>query len=188
MKPNWSQDKYIEAWDIATLAHQGQTYPGPIEGQRFDYINHIGSVTMELIWALTEDESLNGDLAVQCAILHDIIEDTKCTYQDLKAKFGSKVANGVNALTKNGSLPKNEQMDDSLERIKRQPKEIWMVKLADRITNMSQPPYHWGAEKRKVYKEQAQLILDQLGTANKLLATRLSERISMYSNYIDMAE
>jgi len=43
MESNWSQDVYLKAWDFATIAHQGQTYAGPIAGQRIDYINHIGS-------------------------------------------------------------------------------------------------------------------------------------------------
>ena len=186
MKPNWSQDKYMQAWKFASLAHHGQTYPGPIENQQFDYIYHVSSVAMELIWALTESDSLNGDLAVQCALLHDVIEDTDCTYQDLVDKFGVEVSDGVQALTKDKSLPKNDQMMDSLERIKQQPKEVWMVKLADRITNMSKPPYNWDAKKRSAYKSQATLILDQLGTANKLLANRLTERIHLYSDYIDL--
>ena len=183
---NWSQDAYIKAWDFATLAHHGQTYGGPIEGQRIDYINHVGSVAMELIWALNGSPELNGNLGVQCALLHDVIEDTEHTYDQVKSEFGEAVANGVMALTKDESLStKREQMIDSLNRIKQQPLEVWMVKLSDRITNLSAPPAYWSAEKRNNYKEEAVLILDQLGGANDLLAKRINQRIDEYAKYIN---
>lgn len=76
---NWNQDIYIKAWDFATIAHHGQTYGGPKEGQRIEYINHIGSVAMELIWALSQTTDIDGSLAIQCALLHDTIEDTAVT-------------------------------------------------------------------------------------------------------------
>jgi len=184
---NWSQDIYVKAWDFATIAHHGQTYGGPAEGQRIDYINHIGSVAMELIWALHSSTQLNGDLGIQCALLHDTIEDTEVTYDNIKSEFGSEVANGVLALTKNETLStKREQMLDSLLRIKEQPIEVWMVKLADRITNLSAPPAYWDKEKRINYREEAILILNELGPANKLLSERISQRIEDYTKFLDM--
>lgn len=42
---------------------------------------------------------------------------------------------------------KKLQMQDSLRRIKSQPREVWMVKMADRITNLQPPPGHWSEEK-----------------------------------------
>jgi len=183
---NWSQDIYIKAWDFASLAHYGQTYGGPAAGQQIDYINHIGSVAMELIWALNCSEDVNGDLAIQCALLHDTIEDTDVTYEQVKYEFGQCVADGVLALSKDDSLPsKREQMIDSLARIKEQPKEVWMVKLADRITNLSMPPENWDREKRLNYRDEAVLILNELGAVSKLLADRISKRISEYTSFID---
>jgi (p)ppGpp synthase/HD superfamily hydrolase len=72
---------------------------------------------------------------MQVAILHDTIEDTDATYDDLSDKFGSRVADGVLALTKDSTLPsKSAKMADSLQRIEAQPIEIAIVKLCDRIT------------------------------------------------------
>lgn len=185
MKQNWSQDIYVKAWDFATTAHEGQTYGGPVKGQRIPYINHIGSVTMELICGLNSDANLNGNLAIQCALLHDTIEDTDIDFYAIEAEFGLDVAQGVQALTKNESLAtKEEQMLDSLERIKLQPKEVWMVKLADRITNLSEPPEYWTSEKRTKYCEEAMSIHNHLHEANELLATRLLSRAKYYINYI----
>lgn len=185
MKQNWSQDIYVKAWDFATMAHEGQTYGGPIEGQRIPYINHIGSVAMELICGLNSDLNLDGNLAVQCALLHDAIEDTDIQFNDIEAEFGLAVAQGVQALTKDESLAtKEEQMLDSIERIKLQPKEVWMVKLADRITNLSKPPAYWTSEKRTKYREEALIIHQHLHEANEPLAARLLTRAEHYKNYI----
>lgn len=186
MKQNWSQDIYVKAWDFATMAHEGQTYGGPTEGQRIPYINHIGSVAMELICGLGSDESLDGNLAIQCALLHDTIEDTNINFETIESHFGLEVAQGVQALTKNESLTtKDEQILDSIKRIKLQPKEVWMVKLADRITNLSEPPAYWPSEKRTKYREEALIIHKHLSISNELLATRLLSRSESYKKYIN---
>ena len=117
------------------------------------------------------------------------LEDPGIKYDNLKDEFGIRVADGVHALTKDESigsdLSKQErkklQMTDSLERIKKQPKEVWMVKLADRITNLQPPPLHWDQEKISNYKQEAKLIYDNLKDASKFLADRLKEKIDNYN-------
>ena len=47
------------------------------------------------------------------------------------------------------------QMADSLARIKQQPKEVWLVKLADRSANLGKPPHYWSAEKILAYRQEA---------------------------------
>jgi len=60
----------------------------------------------------------------------------------------SIVAIAVSSLSKNENLPREMQMQDSLDRILQLPKEVWAVKLADRITNLQPPPAYWDAEKK----------------------------------------
>ncbi|WP_320043055.1 HD domain-containing protein [uncultured Desulfobacter sp.] len=139
---------------------------------------------MEIIAALNHESDMNGNLAVQAAILHDTIEDTDTTYDELFSEFGQPVADGVLALTKDEAIEKQHQMSDSLRRIKRQPIEIWMVKLADRITNLQMPPANWTIEKRRNYLDQARLIWEELKSGNKFLSTRLNEKIQVYQLYI----
>lgn len=182
----WSPDIYAKAWEFATLAHQEQTYGGKTEGVKINYINHIGSVAMEVINAIQlTPNNLNANLAVQCALLHDIIEDTKFTYDDLTKEFGKKVADGVLALTKDESLTsKADMMTDSLNRIRQQPHEIWMVKMADRICNLYHPPYYWKNEKIISYKKEAFIIFNKLKIANSYLANRLENKINDYSSFL----
>lgn len=177
----WNQDKYVEAWNYASHIHNGQKVPG----SDIPYLNHLGLVAMEAATAIANENIQNPNILVVCALLHDSIEDTSATYEDIENTFGTQIADGVLALTKNVQLPsKFEQMQDSIRRIKNQPKEVWMVKLCDRITNLQPPPEHWGKEKIATYQNEAQFILEQLGEANPLLANRLKMKITAYNKYL----
>jgi (p)ppGpp synthase/HD superfamily hydrolase len=144
---------------------------------------HLSFVAMEVMAALNEDPERDGNLAIQCALLHDVIEDTDMTYEAVKAEFGKQVAQGVLALTKDTTLEKPLQMPDSLRRIRQQPPEIWMVKLADRISNLAPPPYYWTKVKIRGYREEAIEIQTALHKASRLLAERLQEKIEAYKAY-----
>jgi len=178
MKPGWSQELYIKAFKFAAEAHKKQNLPG----SDLPYVIHLTLVSMEIMAVLSVEDDFDGDLAIQCALLHDVIEDAGIKYDNIKNEFGVKVVDGVNALSKNKAIKsKKEQMIDSLERIKKQPKEVWMVKLADRITNLQPPPLHWDQEKISKYKQEAKLIYDKLKDGNKFLADRLKHKIDSYN-------
>ncbi len=178
--PNWSQEIYIKAYRFAAHAHQGQKVPGT----EISYIMHLSFVSMEVIAALNVEQERNGNLAIQCALLHDTIEDTDTTFEQIEAEFGEAVANGVLALTKNNSLEKSLQMTDSLQRIKEQLPEISMVKLADRITNLQTPPYYWKQDKIVRYRAEAISIYEALKDASPFLASRLALKIESYQVFI----
>lgn len=180
MSINWSQEEYIKAYKFAAHKHQGQKFPGT----KISYIMHLSFVSMEMIAALNEEKERDGNLAIQCAILHDTVEDTNTTFEELETEFGLPVANGVLALSKDSSLDKSVQMHDSLQRIKKQPKEIWMVKLADRITNLQAPPGYWKQDKIIRYREEAVYIYDALKDASPFLAARLASKIEGYKLFI----
>jgi len=86
----------------------------------------------------------------------------------------------VLALSKDKSIEKDHQLEDSLARIQQQPKEVWMVKLADRITNLAPPPAFWSQEKRQHYRQDAIIIHTSLKDASPYLGTRLLEKIEAY--------
>lgn len=71
-------------------------------------------------------------------------------------------------------------MLDSLRRIREQPREVWLFKLADRITNLEPPPPHWPVEKRRAYRVEGELILQELGGASRRLRARLEQRLKDY--------
>lgn len=138
---------------------------------------------MEVIAALNTESNCDGALAVPCSLLHDVIEDTDTVYAQVVELFGVAVADGVLALTKDQAVEKSLRMADSLRRIKQQPKEVWMVKMADRITNLQPPPPDWSKEKAARYRDEAIAIHEALREASGFLAERLLEKIEAYRAY-----
>lgn len=175
----FSPDRYVAALEFAAARHRTQLVPGT----DLPYVVHVVSVAAEVIATLAESRVDQPDLAVQCALLHDTIEDTGTRYEEVAAAFGTEVADGVVALSKDEALPKAERMTDSLRRIRLQPREIWIVKLADRITNLSEPPAYWSAEKRVAYRDEAIAIAEALGPASRPLDARIRERIVAYARH-----
>ena len=169
-------DAYDVAWQFAAKAHAGQKLPG----SNLPYLTHIGWVVGEILISLQHETVSDPKLAIQCAILHDVIEDTSIGYQDLKEKFGSVVSNGVSALTKNMALPKNQRVMDSLERVLSQPNEVGMVKLADRISNLRTPPSFWAPLKINEYIEESNNIIEKLENTSTYLSERIKVKLKEY--------
>ena len=175
------QDLYQKAIKFAGEKHADQKMPG----SRASYLVHLSNVAMEVLQASRHQEGFNTELAVQAAILHDTLEDTDTSFEELKTRFGFEVADAVLALSKNEALEAQQQIPDSLARIRLQPKEIWAVKLADRISNMQEPPQSWDKNKRIAYQLAARMILMHLKGGNAYLEKRLEDKILAYDQYID---
>jgi guanosine-3',5'-bis(diphosphate) 3'-pyrophosphohydrolase len=175
------QDIYQKTILFATAKHHniGQTVPGT----DLPYLVHLSNVTMEIIFASQFTPDFDTGFAVQLALLHDTLEDTDTTFEELSSVFSPSVAEGVLALSKNKSLPKQDQLSDSIEKIKSQPKEVWSVKLADRITNLQQPPSHWTPAKISNYHTEAKFILNSLKGGNQYLEDRIAHKILEYQLY-----
>jgi guanosine-3',5'-bis(diphosphate) 3'-pyrophosphohydrolase len=159
--------------------HSSQKLPGT----ELPYLVHLSNVAMEILLAVPSSNPFNLAFAVKAALLHDVVEDTSVTKDEIAFIFGDSVWEAVLSLTKNGDLPKEARMKDSLERIKKQPREVWAVKMADRITNLQPPPKDWTMKKREEYVEEAMLIHEQLHKGNPYLATRLKSMIEVYKGY-----
>lgn len=175
----WSQKLYREALLASAHAHSGQRIPGT----ELPYVIHCVNVCSEVLHAALLRKGTDTDLCVACSLLHDTIEDTEVPLSFLMNKFGERVLSGICALTKNKDLPETERMPDSLKRIKEQPKEIWMVKMADRIVNLAPPPVHWTKEKISAYRDEALVIYEALKDADDKLSARLLQKIEDYTSY-----
>ena len=172
----WNPDLFRETLYFAAGAHEGQFVPG----QNYSYVVHLMGVCMEALRAAMI-EPADANLIMQCSLLHDTMEDTPITFNILNDRFGSQVAEGVLALT----WQEGESIEEYLKKIARQSKEVWMVKLSDRIWNMQEPPEHWDLAKRKEYSREAKVILETLKAGSPYLAARLSDKIYAYNKYLD---
>lgn len=176
-----TQELYQEAMKYAGEKHSEQKVPGT----NSNYLLHISNVAMEVLMAYNFDNKFDIDFAIQLAILHDTIEDTSADFEEIKKEFGVHIAEAVEALTKDETLPsKQERMMDSLTRINKLQKEVGLVKVADRITNLQKPPSHWSNDKIVNYCEEAKLISNTLTDKNAYLNKRLVSKIAEYEEKI----
>lgn len=177
----FNQDNFLKVLDFVSKAHNEQKTP-----KGLPYLAHIISVTTEIINACEQSklEQNRTDFTISIALLHDVIEDTEYSYDDLYTKFGPEIADGVEALSKNKNLAtKKEQMQDVLEKLLNQPYEVQMVKLADRIVNLDTPPSSWDKQKIEEYHKEAKLIYSCLKNSNIYLSNKLEEKIKEYEKY-----
>ena len=174
------QSAYQKALLFAGEKHRDQKMPA----SEASYLVHLSNVAMEVILAGQYTDDFDLKFTVQVALLHDVLEDTATGFVEVQEKFSPEIADAVLALTKNEDLPSEDQIPDSLRRIKILRKEVWAVKLADRISNMQRPPSTWSLEKRKKYREVAGLILNELKGGNAYLEARLEKLILTYGKFI----
>jgi guanosine-3',5'-bis(diphosphate) 3'-pyrophosphohydrolase len=176
------QSHYQEAIRFATYKHLEKNQK--VKGTELPYVVHLSNVAMEIFAASAATAGFGLDYALQVALLHDTIEDTDTTPDEIKEQFGAEILEGVIAMSKDESLPKERQIPDSLARIKVLRKELWAVKLADRIANLQAPPSYWSKEKIRKYQDESRLIHDALAEGNRYLAKRLEDVIDDYNKYL----
>lgn len=175
-----TQTYYQIAAKFAAEKHADQQVKGSIA----NYMLHVSNVAMEIIFAHQQVPNFDLNIAIQIALLHDTIEDTDTTYDEIKQTFGKEVADGVLALTKDKNIQDNTAcMKDSLMRIKNCSLEAKVVKIADRITNLQPPPNNWDKEKIKNYHIQSQLIYEELNGNHTYLDNRLKHKIEAYGDF-----
>ncbi len=177
----WNQEKYQKAIAFAGHAHRWQRVPGT----KCNYVVHLSNVAAEIARAICVEKIGDEDLAIQCALLHDVLEDTWTKSGTIEREFGPAVLRGVAALSNDRKLPKKARTADSLRRIKDCGREIACVKLADRITNLPEPPKFWDRTRRKEYLVESTVIYDALGKFSAFLGDRLKEKLREYERYTE---
>jgi len=88
-----------------------------------------------IIHPLRVSQEVSGDLEKTCALLHDVIEDTPTTYDELKEVFSEEIATIVEILTHR----KGESYVDYIHRVKQNPHAV-SIKIADICDNLSDSP------------------------------------------------
>ena len=135
------------------------------------YINH----PIALAELLAREGGVADVDVLAAALLHDTIEDTQTTPEELEKEFGRHIASIVLEVTDNKMLKKHIRKKMQVEHAARASREAKLVKLADKICNLrdvaERPPAKWDLARRREYFEWAKRVIDRLrGTHPELEA------------------
>jgi guanosine-3',5'-bis(diphosphate) 3'-pyrophosphohydrolase len=161
----------LSAAKFAADKHRNQKRKGAAE---FPYINHPLTVA-EILWKVGE---VRDPTVIAAAVLHDTIEDTETSADELKSLFGERVCSLVEEVTDNKSLPKHERKQLQIEHAPQLSSEAKQVKLADKITNVFDVafnPPNWPHERRADYLRWASQVVAGLRGCNSKLEARFDE-------------
>ena len=130
-QPDADFDLLRAAYVVAAKAHQGQVR---LSGE--PYLNH----PLEVAGILAD---LKLDIvSVACGLLHDVVEDTKVTNEDLERRFGRDVSRVIDGLTKLSRVEFSSAEANQAENVRKMiiamtdDTRVILIKLADRLHNM----------------------------------------------------
>jgi guanosine-3',5'-bis(diphosphate) 3'-pyrophosphohydrolase len=136
------------------------------------YINH----PIALAQILVEEGGVDDPVALAAALLHDTIEDTDTTYQELRGQFGREVADVVVEVTDTKWLKKGSRKRLQISRARKSSDGAKLVKLADKIANLrdviGSPPADWSLDRKQEYFDWAKKVVDELRGTNAKLESK----------------
>ena len=144
----YDMDALRRAYDFGEKAHEGQFRKS---GER--YYSHPTACAVILINLGMDNES------VQAALLHDVVEDTPVTLDELRENFGDDIATLVNAVTKIGKIPYVTREEVQAENIRKMliamadDIRVIIIKLADRLHNMRTLSVRGDQKRRDISRE-----------------------------------
>jgi (p)ppGpp synthase/HD superfamily hydrolase len=173
-----SVQRILSAARFAAERHAQQKRKGAL-GE--PYLNHLVEVA-ELVTA--SSQTLDTEL-VMAAFLHDVIEDTSVTLQELKNLFGSDVANLVAEVTDDKSLSKEMRKHLQVQTAPNKSVRAQTLKLADKISNLrsilASPPQGWNLERRQQYFDWARQVVSGIQSPNSFLKAEFDRTYAMIS-------
>jgi guanosine-3',5'-bis(diphosphate) 3'-pyrophosphohydrolase len=155
--------KILQALQFASRKHRDQRRKG---GQHAPYINHPIDVT-EILWRVGKVRDV---VTLLGALLHDTIEDTDTSPDEIRELFGEEVMSVVLEVTDDKSLPKAERKRLQVVSAPRKSARARQIKLADKISNVTEitndPPVDWSLERRKEYLDWTERVINGLRGQN----------------------
>jgi (p)ppGpp synthase/HD superfamily hydrolase len=140
--------KLSQAVDYAARQHIAQRRKGD---RAEPYVNHV----IEVAAMLAEATGGTDTVLVMGGLLHDTIEDTDTEYDDLARRFGAEVADLVQEVTDDKSLPKEVRKRLQVEKTPHKSTRARLLKIADKTSNLrglvESPPTGWTAERLRAY-------------------------------------
>lgn len=150
MKAGIGLGAILKAASFAAEKHREQRRK---DAEASPYINH----PIALANVLANEGGVTDPSVLCAALLHDTIEDTETTAEELKRLFGDKVTAIVLDLSDDKSLPKEVRKEEQVRHAPHISTEAKLVKLADKICNLrdilASPPADWSTERKRAYFE-----------------------------------
>ena len=162
----------LKALQFSALKHKNQRRK---DIDASPYINHPISLASILC-----NEAHVTDVEVICgALLHDTVEDTQTTPEELESEFGPVIKNIVMDVTDDKSLKKHERKQAQIDHAAHINDKAKLVKLADKISNLRDvllnPPPDWSLERRQEYFDWANKVIEQIRGINPVLESIFDE-------------
>jgi (p)ppGpp synthase/HD superfamily hydrolase len=153
----------LNALHFAALKHRDQRRK---DAEVSPYINH----PIEVAELLARIGGVTDLVILQSAILHDTIEDTQTTPEELEAAFGPEVRRVVEEVTDDKRLPKVERKRLQIEHAPHLSERAKQIKIADKISNVQAvtktPPVDWPMERRREYLDWTENVVAGLRGCN----------------------
>ncbi len=143
---NVALPRLLEALDFAAERHSAQRRKGP---DAAPYVNHLIEVAM-LVANVGKVEDVE---VLMAAVLHDVLEDTPTTADEVTARFGARVCRLVEALSDDKALPRPRRRELTLEELPSAEPDVKVIKLADLSSNIKLMPPTWSDERQREYLE-----------------------------------
>jgi len=167
-----SSFELLRALHFAAQKHRDQRCKNP---DASPYINH----PIEVAETLARVAGISDLTVLQAAILHDTVEDTETSPEELEATFGREVCQLVAELTDDKRLPKPERKRLQVEHAPLLSERAKLVKLADKICNVRdvahEPPQGWSRDRRVEYLAWTERVVAGLRGKNEALDRRYDE-------------
>ena len=150
------------------------------------YINHPIQVA-ETLWRVGD---VRDTALLVAAILHDTIEDTDVTPDEIRREFGEEVLELVLEVTDDKSLPKEVRKQLQIVNAPKKSPRAKMLKLADKICNVYDmthfPPSNWSLLRKQEYLLWSEKVIQGVRGSNKNLEARYDEVLEAGKRSLDM--
>jgi len=154
------------ALDFAARKHAHQRRKGM---KAEPYVNHLTEVAL----LLAEASGGSDPALVMAGLLHDTIEDTETTLEEIQSAFGADVAALVAEVTDDTSLPREERKRRQVLSASTRSARARMIKLADKTANLhsihESPPVGWSGRRKREYVAWAREVAAACGPTNERL-------------------
>lgn len=156
----------LKALHFAATKHRDQRRK---DVEASPYINH----PIEVAELLAREGGVTDLLILQGAILHDTLEDTKTTPEELEDEFGAGVRHLVEEVTDDKRLPKAERKRLQIEHAPHLSAQARQIKIADKISNVRAvtltPPADWSWSRRQEYLDWTEQVVAGCRGCNEAL-------------------